>query len=64
LPINCKTQVQLIVDGNKTKPTEKDDDKMEFTNETTKAAVRDYIKQVVDKMLIYKIHLEKLTQEH
>ncbi len=52
------------MDGNKTKPTEKNDDKMEFTNETTKAAVRDYIKQVVDKMLIYKIHLEKLTQEH
>ena len=38
---------------------EKDDDKMQFTNETTKAAVRDYLKQVVDKKLIDRSHLEK-----
>ncbi|WP_432711145.1 peptidoglycan recognition protein family protein [Lysinibacillus capsici] len=31
------------------KPTEKDDDIMKFSNSTTKAAVRDYIKQSVDK---------------
>lgn len=41
------------------KPTEKDDDTMKFTNETTKAAVRDYIKQAVDKKLIDKSHLDK-----
>ncbi|GEM_PF-6154152 len=43
----------------KDKPTEKDDDKMKFTNSTTKAAVRDYIQQAVDKKLIDKSHLEK-----
>ncbi|MFF2796046.1 hypothetical protein [Lysinibacillus xylanilyticus] len=32
---------------------------MQFTNETTKAAVRDYLKQAVDKKLIDKSHLEK-----
>jgi len=37
----------------------KDDDKMQFTNETLKAAVRDYLKQAVDKKLIDKSHLEK-----
>ncbi len=37
----------------------KDDDKMKFTNETTKAAVRDYLKQAVDKKLIDKSHLNK-----
>jgi len=41
------------------KPTEKDDDKMQFTNETTKIAVRDYIKQSVDKKLIEKSWLDK-----
>lgn len=41
------------------KPTEKDDDIMKFTNSTTKAAVRDYIKQAVDKKLIDKSHLDK-----
>ncbi|WP_407134728.1 peptidoglycan recognition protein family protein [Lysinibacillus irui] len=40
-------------------PIEKDDDIMKFTNETLKAAVRDYIKQAVDKKLIDKSHLEK-----
>jgi len=47
------------VDGNKPKPTEKDDDKMKFSNETTKAAVRDYLKQAVDKKLIDKSWLDK-----
>ncbi|KEK13006.1 hypothetical protein EP18_03845 [Lysinibacillus sphaericus] len=37
----------------------KDDDTMKFTNKTTKAAVRDYIKQAVDKKLIDKSHLDK-----
>lgn len=41
------------------KTTEKDDDIMKFTNETTKSAVRDYLKQAVDKKLIDKSHLEK-----
>lgn len=41
------------------KPTEKDDDKMQFSNETTKAAVRDYIKQAVDKGKIDKTWLDK-----
>ncbi|MGE7988971.1 peptidoglycan recognition protein family protein [Lysinibacillus fusiformis] len=36
-----------------------DDDTMKFTNETTKAAVRDYLKQAVDKKLIDKSHLDK-----
>lgn len=35
------------------------DDVMKFTNETLKAAVRDYLKQAVDKKLIDKSHLEK-----
>ena len=38
---------------------EKDDDCMKFTNETTKAAVRDLIKQTVDKKLIDKSWLDK-----
>ena len=37
----------------------KDDDIMKFTNETTKAAVRDYIKQAVDKGKIDKSWLDK-----
>ncbi|QPA60708.1 N-acetylmuramoyl-L-alanine amidase family protein [Lysinibacillus sphaericus] len=41
------------------KTTEKDDDIMKFTNETTKSAVRDYLKQAVDKKLIDKSHLDK-----
>lgn len=39
--------------------TEKDDDTMKFTSTTAKAAVRDYIKQAVDKNLIDKSWLEK-----
>ncbi|MFF2794997.1 peptidoglycan recognition protein family protein [Lysinibacillus xylanilyticus] len=38
---------------------EKDDDKMQFTNEAPKAAVRDHIKQSVDKKLIDKSWLDK-----
>ena len=36
-----------------------DDGKMKFTNPTTKKAVRDYLKQAVDKKLIDKLHLDK-----
>ncbi|SPU38704.1 Uncharacterised protein [Lysinibacillus capsici] len=43
----------------KGKPTEKDEDKMQFSNETTKAAVRDYIKQAVHKGKIDKSWLDK-----
>ncbi|MFJ6264439.1 M15 family metallopeptidase [Lysinibacillus xylanilyticus] len=57
VPTSSAVKVQLIVEDNK--PTEKDDDKMEFTNKTTKAAVRDYIKQAVDKGLIDKSWLDK-----
>lgn len=32
---------------------------MKYNNETLKAAVRDYLKQAVDKKLIDKLHLEK-----
>ncbi|MGE7751735.1 hypothetical protein [Lysinibacillus fusiformis] len=35
---------------------------MKFTNETTKAAVRDYIKQSVDKKKIDKSWLDKFDQ--
>ncbi|WNO29725.1 endolysin-like protein [Bacillus phage SDFMU_Pfc] len=59
IPTTSKYPVQLIVEGNKPKPIVKDDDKMQFTNETLKAAVRDYLKQAVDKKLIDKSHLEK-----
>ncbi|MBG9756408.1 N-acetylmuramoyl-L-alanine amidase family protein [Lysinibacillus sphaericus] len=41
------------------KPTEKDEDIMNFTNPTTKAAVRDFIKQAVDKKVIDKSWLDK-----
>ncbi|MFJ7697079.1 M15 family metallopeptidase [Lysinibacillus fusiformis] len=59
VPISSAVRVQLIVEGNTTKPIAKDDDTMKFTNETTKAAVRDYLKQAVDKKLIDKSHLVK-----
>lgn len=59
IPTNSKYQVQLIVEGNTPKSIVKDDDKMQFTNETLKAAVRDYLKQAVDKKIIDKSHLEK-----
>nr|WP_253734902.1 hypothetical protein [Lysinibacillus fusiformis] len=54
--------MQLTVEGNTTKPIAKDDDKMLFTNDTTKAAVRDYIKQAVDKKKIDKSWLDKFDQ--
>ena len=56
VPSNSKLKVQLIV---KDKSQEKDDDTMKFTSTTAKAAVRDYIKQAVDKNLIDKSWLEK-----
>ncbi len=40
VPTSSAVKVQLIVE-NTQKTTEKDDDTMKFTNETTKAAVRD-----------------------
>ncbi|KOS61731.1 peptidoglycan recognition protein [Lysinibacillus agricola] len=52
-------QFKLDIKNGLDKPTEKDDDKMQFTNETTKAAVRDHIKQAVDKKLIDKSWLDK-----
>ncbi|MFJ8517060.1 hypothetical protein [Lysinibacillus xylanilyticus] len=45
------------MEGNK--PNEKDYDKIQFLNETTKEAVRDHIKQTVDKKLIDKSWLDK-----
>jgi peptidoglycan L-alanyl-D-glutamate endopeptidase CwlK len=63
VPTSSAVKVQLIVEDNKTeeteKETEKDDDKMQFTNETTKSTVRDYLKQAVDKKLIDKMWLDK-----
>ena len=56
VPSNSKLKVQLIV---KDKPKEKDDDTMKFTNPTTENAVRDYIKQAVDKGKIDKSWLDK-----
>jgi len=38
---------------------ERDDDTMKFTNETTKAAVRNHLKQTIDKNLIDKSWLDK-----
>ncbi|MBG9455996.1 N-acetylmuramoyl L-alalanine amidase [Lysinibacillus sphaericus] len=51
-----------IKNGLDQQQTDKDDDIMRFTNETTKAAVRDYIKQSVDKKLIDKLWLDKFDQ--
>ncbi|MGE7129144.1 M15 family metallopeptidase [Lysinibacillus xylanilyticus] len=59
VPTSSAIKVQLIVEDKVPKPIEKDDDKMQFSNETTKTAVRDYLKQAVDKKLIDKSHLEK-----
>jgi len=56
IPTNSKYQ------ANTTKPIAKDDDKLLFTNETTKAAVRDYMKQSVDKKKIDKSWLDKFDQ--
>ncbi len=60
VPTSSALKVQLIKDTQK--PTEKDDDTMKFTNETTKAAVRDYIKQSVDKGKVDKSWLDKFDQ--
>ncbi|MFJ6264251.1 M15 family metallopeptidase [Lysinibacillus xylanilyticus] len=59
VPTSSAVKVQLIVEGNKPNQNEKDDDKMQFTNETTKSTVRDYLKQAVDKKLIDKMWLVK-----
>ncbi|WP_333880398.1 M15 family metallopeptidase [Lysinibacillus capsici] len=56
VPSNSKLKVQLIV---KDKSQEKDDETMRFTNPTTENAVRDYIKQAVDKGKIDKSWLDK-----
>ncbi|MBD8522329.1 N-acetylmuramoyl-L-alanine amidase [Lysinibacillus fusiformis] len=45
------------------KPTEKDDDKMQFTIKETKSAVRDFLQQAVDKNLIGKSWLEKFDKD-
>jgi len=55
-------QFKLDIKNGLDKPNEKDDDKMQFTNETTKAAVRDFIKQAVDKKLIEKSWLDKFDK--
>ena len=60
VPTSSTVKVQLIEDTQK--PTEKDDDTMKFTNETTKAAVRDYIKQAVDKGKIDKLWINKFDK--
>lgn len=59
VPTSSAVKVQLINEDNKPIHIEKDDDTMKFTNETLKAAVRDYIKQAVDKKIVDKSHLEK-----
>lgn len=59
IPTTSKYPVQLIVEGNTTKPIAKDDDKMQFTFKEAEEAVRDFIKQAVDKKLIDKSHLDK-----
>ncbi|WP_427110457.1 GH25 family lysozyme [Lysinibacillus xylanilyticus] len=46
-----------IVEDNK--PNEKDDEKMQFTIKETKAAVRDFLQQAVDKKKIDKSWLDK-----
>lgn len=57
VPSNSKLKVQLIIED---KPREKDDETMlRFTNPTTENAVRDHLKQSVDKKLIDKSWLDK-----
>jgi len=55
--------VQLIVEDNTAKSIGKDDDTMRFTNETLKAAVRDYLKRAVDNKFIDKSHLDKFDAD-
>lgn len=59
VPTSSSVKVQLIKEDNKPIQNEKEDDIMQFTNSTTKAAVRDYIKQSVDKGKIDKSWLDK-----
>lgn len=59
VPTSSSVKVQLINKNSTPTQNEKDDDKMQFTNPTTKAAVRDLIKQAVDKKLIDKQWLDK-----
>lgn len=61
VPTSSAVKVQIIAEGTQ-KPIVKDDDIMKFTNSTTKAAVRDYIKQAVDKGKIDKSWLDKFDQ--
>jgi len=51
-----------IKNGLDQQQTDKDDDIMRFTSVTTKAAVRDYIKESVDKNLINMSWLDKFDQ--
>lgn len=61
-PIPWSSFLQMVKANMQSAPSNyiaKDDDVMKFTNDTLKAAVRDYIKQAVDKKLIDISHLEK-----
>lgn len=62
IPTTSKYPVQLIVDGNTTKPIAKDDDTMQFSIKETKTAVRDFIQQSVNKGLIDKTWLDKFDK--
>lgn len=62
IPTTSKYPVQLIVDGNTTKPIAKDDAIMQFTIKETKEAVRDFIQQSVNKGLINKTWLDKFDK--
>lgn len=62
IPTTSKYPVQLIVEGNTTKPIAKDDDVMQFTIKETKEAVRDFIQQSVNKGLINKTWLDKFDK--
>lgn len=62
VPSDSKSKVQLIFEV-KDKPKEnKEVDKLEYTSETTKAAVRDYIKKAIEEGKIDKSWLEKFDQ--
>ncbi|MEA0563490.1 M15 family metallopeptidase [Lysinibacillus irui] len=62
IPTTSKYPVQLIVEGNTTKPIAKDDDVLQFTIKETKEAVRDFIQQSVNKGLINKTWLDKFDK--
>ncbi|WNN77792.1 M15 family metallopeptidase [Lysinibacillus capsici] len=62
VPASSSVKVQLIKEDNKPIQNEKDDDIMKFTNSTTENAVRDYIKQAVEKGKIDKSWLDKFDQ--